>query len=390
MMTGGGSGGHITPLLAVAHDLKKRQPEVQIVYIGQRGDHFNEVPSQDANIDAVHLVSAGKFRRYHGEGIRQLLDFPTIALNARDAFRVIKGLCQSFWLLRKLNPDVIFIKGGFVGVPVGLAAAALRIPYITHDSDALPGLANRIVAPWAKKHAVAMPKEVYTQYPPENTVTVGIPLDNKYHPLSEDQIKQARQRLDIAATSKVVLVTGGGLGAMRLNNAMLACAGELLDRYPSLVILVLAGRTNEDDVRRQYAQTLDASRQQRVKIKGFVQNLHLYSAAADVVVTRAGATSLAEFAAQQKACIVVPNPLLTGGHQSINARFLAQTRAVKIVEESVLAADNHALMPPLVEILDNPKAAKELGKQFGKLAVFDAADKITTILLDIAHDKKTN
>ena len=388
MMTGGGSGGHITPLLAVAHKLKERQPECKIIYIGQIGDHFNEVPAASPYIDTVHLVRAGKFRRYHGEGLKQLLDFKTIALNIRDAFWVLIGIWQSFWLLRRLKPNAIFIKGGFVGVPVGLAAAAQRIPYLTHDSDALPGLANRIVAPWAKMHAVAMPEEVYTQYPRHNTVTVGIPLSSEYHPLSQDEVASARSRLGVPADALSVLVTGGGLGAHRINTAMLSCSKELLDRYPHLHIAVLAGRANEDTVRKDYKTALPKEQSERVKVLGFVTNLHDYSAAADVIVTRAGATSLAEFAAQQKACVVVPNPFLTGGHQLKNAKVLAESRSVKIVEESVLAQDDHALMPALVELLDSKSARLSLGKQFGKLAIFDAADKITTLIVEIANVSK--
>ncbi len=386
-MTGGGSGGHITPLLAVAHELKKLEPKAKIIYIGQKGDAFNTVPAENPNIDGVKLVRAGKFRRYHGEGLRQLLDIPTVVKNIRDAIWVAVGIWQSFWLLRRLRPSVIFIKGGFVGVPVGLAAAALRIPYVTHDSDALPGLANRIVAPWARKHAVALPKEIYTQYPQSTTVTVGIPLDENYRPLSAKDIADAKMRLDIPGDSRVILVTGGGLGAQRINNAMVACAKELLDRYSNLYILHLSGRANEDSVRQAYSSKLTDSELQRVRTHGFVTNLHLYSAAANVVVTRAGATSIAEFAAQQKACLVVPNPFLTGGHQLKNAVILEKAKAVRIVEESVLKHDDHALMPQLVELLDKPHIAKELGLELFKLDHKDSANELAKLLLSEVNQK---
>jgi len=131
VVTGGGSGGHITPLLAVAHELKQSRPEVRIVYVGQRGDRLGDIPAQDKNIDASYMVRAGKFRRYHGEGLKQLLDIPTMLKNIRDAFYVLIGIWQCFWLLGKLGPDAVFIKGGFVGVPVGIAAALRRIPRTT-------------------------------------------------------------------------------------------------------------------------------------------------------------------------------------------------------------------------------------------------------------------
>ena len=136
VVTGGGSGGHITPVLAVAHELKKQSKNIKVVYIGQKGDSLSDIPAQSEYIDEVHLVRAGKLRRYHGEGIKQLLDLSTVFKNLRDMIWVLVGLFQSFVLLRKLRPDAIFIKGGFVCVPVGLSAAALRIPCLLYTSDA--------------------------------------------------------------------------------------------------------------------------------------------------------------------------------------------------------------------------------------------------------------
>jgi UDP-N-acetylglucosamine--N-acetylmuramyl-(pentapeptide) pyrophosphoryl-undecaprenol N-acetylglucosamine transferase len=382
VVTGGGSGGHITPSLAVAHELKQLRPEAEIIYVGQKGDGLGDIPAQDKNIDAVHLIRAGKLRRYHGAGLRQLLDFPTLFKNLRDMVWVLVGLWQSFRLLRRLRPDVIFVKGGFVGVPVGLTAALLKIPYVTHDSDALPGLANRIIAPWAKLHAVALPKEVYS-YPPEKTVTVGVPLMHHYRPFDATQVQDAKKQLGLPA-GRLVFVTGGGLGAQRLNNAIAACAPELLARYPDLTIVQLAGRNNEADVRQQYKKQLTAAEAQRVIVKGYITNLYLYSGAADLIITRAGATSIAEFAAQQKTCIVVPNPLLTGGHQLKNAKVLADRRAVRLVGEDKLKIDERALMPAIVDLLDNPRLSRDLGQKLGKLARPDAANQLAMVLLDIA------
>lgn len=384
MVTGGGSGGHITPLLAVAHELKKQRPDVEIIYIGQKGDSLSDIPAQDKNIDSVRLVRAGKLRRYHGEGLKQLLDLKTTAQNIRDIVWVVVGFFQAFALLRKLKPQVIFVKGGFVGVPVGLSAAILRIPYITHDSDALPGLANRIIAPWAKKHTVALPKEVYS-YPQETTVTVGVPLDHNYKVFSAEERKTARSQLGIDPNAKVLLVTGGGLGAQRLNDAVAACVPQLMDRYANLTVVQLAGRANEAELRQRYKKDLRADQQPHVVVKGFITNLYVYSGVADVVVTRAGATSMAEFAAQQKACIVVPNPLLTGGHQLKNAQVLADRQAIKLVSEEKIKHDDHALMPALVDLLDHPDRARDLGRRLGEFAQPDSAKQLAVLLLEEAE-----
>jgi UDP-N-acetylglucosamine--N-acetylmuramyl-(pentapeptide) pyrophosphoryl-undecaprenol N-acetylglucosamine transferase len=384
LVTGGGSGGHITPILAVAHELKKLDPKIEIVYVGQTGDSLGDIPAEDKNIDRIYTVRAGKLRRYHGEGWRQLLDVVTLYKNLRDAIWVLVGIWQSFRLLGKVRPDVVFIKGGFVGVPVGLAAAIRRQPYVTHDSDALPGLANRMIAPWAKLHAVALPKEVYS-YPANKTITVGVPIAHHFHPLTVAQVASVRRQLHLSEAGRVLLVTGGGLGAQRLNDAVMTCVPELLARYPDLWIVHIAGRQLEASVRQQYKQQLTPGQTHRVIVKGFITNLYQYSGAADVIVTRAGGTAMAEFSAQAKATVVVPNPLLAGGHQLKNATVLADRKAVRLVSETHLQHDHLALMPALTELFDSPAKASALGKKLATLARPNAAHLLAVLLLEVAR-----
>ena len=386
-MTGGGSGGHITPILAVARELKQQQPATEITYIGQTGDSLGDIPAQDPHIDHVRTVRAGKLRRYHGEGLWQLLDLPTVYKNIRDIFMTIAGIFQCLVLLKQIRPDVIFVKGGFVGVPVGLAAAFWRIPYITHDSDAIPGLANRIIAPWARYHVVALPKEVY-QYPPQKTLSLGVPISREYHVFDAQHAQVIRQQLGLSAFDKIILITGGGLGAQRINNAVLACADDLLNRYPDLAIVHIAGRANEQSLKTSYLQHIGAEKAKRVFVKGFVSNLYNYSGIADVVITRAGGTTMAELAAQAKPCIVIPNPLLTGGHQTKNAKVLADRKAIRLVSEKHLQEDHVALMPPLVSLLDDPLAARKMGEKLGNIEHSDAAHQVSMLLLDTAGKNK--
>lgn len=375
--------------MAVAHELKKVDPNLTLIYIGQRGDALGDVPAEDANIDQVYSIRAGKFRRYHGEGIKQFLDVATVYKNVRDALWVLVGLWQSFWLLGRLRPDVIFIKGGFVGVPIGLVAALRGIPYVTHDSDALPGLANRIISRWAYTHAVALPKEVYA-YPPSKTVTVGVPISHAFHRLTKTDIQEARERIQLPEDARVLLVTGGGNGADSLNTAVARCLPELLERYTNLHLVHIAGRSHEAKVRQLYTELLPLSHRERVVVKGHVTNLYTYSAAADVVITRAGATSLAEFAVQSKACVVVPNPLLTGGHQLKNAKVLADRKAVRLVDERHMREDPRAFMPALTDLFDHPRKAAELGAKLSTLARPNAAHLLAMLLLEVAeHARKS-
>lgn len=383
-MTGGGSGGHITPVLAVAHELKQQQPDAEIIYIALQGDSLADLPAQHPSIDKVIFIRAGKLRRYHGEGWKQLLDLPTMFKNFVDIFKTLAGIWQSFWLLRRLRPNVVFIKGGFVSVPVGLAAALWRIPYVTHDSDALPGLANRIVAPWARLHTVALPKEVYA-YPPNKTETVGVPVSRNYHVAAKAEVIETRKRLGLEQADQVLFITGGGLGAQRLNDAVADCAPDLLARYPKLYIVHLAGRNKDQNLRQTYQKHVPSNNLNRVIVKDFVTNLYDYSQAADVVITRAGGTSMAEFAAQAKACVVIPNPYLTGGHQLVNAKVWTERKTIKMVREDVMVQDHHALMPPLVELLDHPSLAKQLGQRLHELAQPDSAHRLAMVLLEVAN-----
>ena len=386
-MTGGGTGGHITPVLAVAHELKELRPDIKITYVGQTGDSLGDIPEQDKNIDEVVNVRAGKFRRYHGEGLKQLLDVATLYKNLRDAVWVLVGIGQSFKLLGRVKPDVIFTRGSYVSVPVCLAAALRGIPYITHDSDAIPSLANRIIARWAKVHAVALPKEVYTTYPPSKTVTVGVPISHNFHKVSAEEDKRWRKELELPAAARILFATGGGRGADRVNKAIMGSAPELLKHYSDLVIVHVTGRDLEEGVRRSYMQMLPHDEQSRVIVKGFVTNLYQYSGIADVVVTRAGGSSMAEFATQARVCVVIPNPKLTGGHQLKNAKVLADRKAIRLVDEDKLAQDPQALMPTLTDLFDHPDKAKALGAKLAELAQPNAAHLLAMLLLEIAEGR---
>ena len=380
ILTGGGSGGHITPILAVAHELKQLKPDVRLVYIGQKGDKLGDLPRQDPNIDAAYSVRAGKFRRYHGEGFKQFLDIKTLLKNIRDVVYVVIGFFQSYFLLRKLHPDSIFIKGGFVGVPVGLAAALHKIPYITHDSDALPGLANRIISRWAFVHAVALPKEVY-KYPQNKTVTVGVPIHANYQPVTSDIQIKYRNDIGLGKYQKIVLITGGGLGAQRLNIYAAEVIPAILQQYQDLAIVHTVGRGNEQKMSDIYKQRLNSSDLKRVIVAGYLTDLFKYSAAADVIIARAGATNLAEFAVQGKACVIVPNPQLTGGHQLKNADYLVDHKAIEVVTEEALASNISVLKSAVQNLLDNNSLRIEMGKNLSDFAQPNAAILLAQLLL---------
>jgi UDP-N-acetylglucosamine--N-acetylmuramyl-(pentapeptide) pyrophosphoryl-undecaprenol N-acetylglucosamine transferase len=323
-------------------------------------------------------------RRYHGEGLRQLLHLKTLALNIRDTFRTLRGFWQAVRLLRREKPAAVFIKGGFVGVPVGLAATVLRIPYVTHDSDAIPGLANRLIAPWARYHAVALPKELY-QYQPDKTVTVGVPVSTDFAPVDEKKQQRFKVEIGVKPEGRLLLVTGGGLGAQRINNALTSIAADMLQAVPDLSIVHTVGRVNETAIREAYDANLPTPAQGRVKVLGYSTELFKYSGAADLIMTRAGATAIAEFAVQGRACLLVPNPYLTGGHQLKNAQALQEAKAVAVLNEQALTKDAALVLSTLTGLLDDEQARRELAQNLHQFAHPQAAAELAGLILKTAR-----
>ncbi|MGC1176483.1 MAG: UDP-N-acetylglucosamine--N-acetylmuramyl-(pentapeptide) pyrophosphoryl-undecaprenol N-acetylglucosamine transferase [Candidatus Saccharimonadales bacterium] len=383
VLTGGGSGGHITPIVAVAAELKRQRSDTRTVYIGQRGDRLADIAADNPAIDEVLSVRAGKFRRYHGEGWRQLLDLSTLLKNIRDFFYVLIGFWQSRGLLKKIQPDVVFVKGGFVGVPVGLAAASLRIPYITHDSDAIPGLANRIIARWASLHAVALPVDTYP-YPADKTITTGIPLQAEFTPVSAALRKKYRAEIKIPEAARLVFIIGGGLGSQRVNQTVAEIVPHLLREFKDLYVVHGAGRANEVALQQAYAASLSTSEQGRARAFGFVSDVYRYSGAADIIITRAGATNLAEFALQGKACVVVPSPFLSGGHQLKNAQYLADEKAAVVVDEATLLDNPNQLARQVSGLLRDTAYRHELERNLATFAKPHATRELARIILDQA------
>ncbi len=325
----------------------------------------------------MYQISAGKFRRYHSQSwLSRLGDIETNLKNCADFFKFLIGTVQAVLLLRRLRPDVVFIKGGFVGVPVGLGCRLLNIPYITHDSDTIPGLANRLIGAQAAMHAVGMPPEFYS-YPKDKTRYVGIPVGDEYQTVTAKQKAAYRHDLGVSKTDKVLCITGGSLGAVRLNHAVMKIVPELLDQFSTLHVFHQTGEQDEE-----LYGGLSAEARRRIVEVPFVDNLEVYTGAADVVIARAGATTIAELAIQQKAVVLVPNPQLTGGHQTKNAEHLAAQGAILVLAEQELAMTAKATTI-IADLLASSGKQQNLAKNIQKLAKPDAADEIARLIVEI-------
>lgn len=373
VLTGGGTGGHITPILAVAAELKKQPPGIRTVYIGERNGKFAELTDTNDVIDEVYTVLAGKFRRYHGRSLwAHITDLKLILLNIRDLFYFLIGAIQAWFLLRKIRPDVVFLKGGFVGVPVGLAAALRKLPFVTHDSDALPGLANRLVSRWARVHAVAMEPQTYA-YPQSKTVQVGVLVEPSFTHVTDAAQKAFKQQIGVAEGSKLLLVTGGSSGAQRINDAMVKIAPKLLHDFSDLEIVHQTGKGK--------AGVYGDFQHPRLHLTEFMRPMHAFTGAADVVVARASANTVAELGVQGKAVIVVASPLLTGGHQIKNAGLLADQGAALSVPETFDGTNEIALDEAVRLLIENDDERMRLARRLTEITRADAAQKLAAIIL---------
>jgi UDP-N-acetylglucosamine--N-acetylmuramyl-(pentapeptide) pyrophosphoryl-undecaprenol N-acetylglucosamine transferase len=230
LAAGGGSGGHVTPVVAVLRELRKIEPDTEIRFWV---DHAFEKQARtvmggyDDSIRVDTIVS-GKLRRYHHlKWWQQLMKFRTITLpNIIDVVKVSVGFMQCLCKLIAWRPDVVFTKGGYVCLPVGLAAHVLRIPLVIHDSDAHPGLTNRVLARWADAIGTGAPLKFYP-YPREISQYVGVPIMEDFVPYSDERRRDVKVKLGFDPTRPLVVVTGGGLGARRINDAVVAMLPQL-------------------------------------------------------------------------------------------------------------------------------------------------------------------
>lgn len=374
VLTGGGTGGHITPILAVAHELKQLDDKVQTVYIGEKGGVFKELTNTNQDIDKTFSVRAGKLRRYHGESfITRLFDFKTNFLNIRDMFYVLVGTVQAWRVLGKIKPSVVFLKGGFVGVPVGIAAGLRKIPIVTHDSDALPGLANRLVSRWVDVHATALPKDFYT-YPADKVVQVGVLVEHVYEFVTPEKKKLYRAQLGLPENGDVLLITGGSSGAQRLNEAVRKVLPGLLETYPELYVVHQVGKGK--------TAVYDGYSHQRLRVIEFLRPMHVFMGSADVVVARASANTIAELGVQGKAVIAVPSPYLAGGHQLQNAKRLADDGIAVVVQEEDILHEERGLSASIDDLLSHKEKRVQLAEAIHKDVILDAAARLARVIME--------
>lgn len=405
LVVGGGSGGHITPAVAVVREILKQKPRAEVEFWTDPKYYKNvtkltteigvawgdEARRRKSSYIRVRRIPAGKFHRYANWHFRDY--FVHFGITVKDLFLgnvfgffgFLAGLVTSFFrLVKKRNrPNVIFLKGGYVCLPVGLIARLFKIPYIIHESDAVAGLANRVLMKKAKKVAFGMPlpKEVLEQHP--NYVWTGIPVSSDFKAVNAARQNSLKRAFSFNANQPLVVITGGSQGSENLNEATRAILPELL-KFTSVGLV--AGRKHYEDMvdLKKYENWDKASLESNFRMWEFNTTMNELMGAADVVVSRAGATTIAEMAALKKATILVPFERLPGGHQEKNAARLEETKAAAVLSDMEMMKDPTKLLDEIRHLIKSPRLRADMADRLHEEARGSAATHLAKLILEEA------
>lgn len=368
LLIGGGTGGHIYPLAAVADKISEQAPLAKLFYIGEPGPFCGLLEQQ--NIKILNIVSS-KWRRYFS------------LLNFLDIFKFFLGFLQSLWKIYWLMPDAVFSKGGPGVLPIILVCRFYQIPIIIHESDAVPGLTNKMSGRYAQKIFLAF-AEAQNYFGKVDLEVTGQPTRAEI--LRELPSDEAKKTLGFSPDAPLILFMGGSQGSARLNDFVLNNLGMFLEKFQ---ILHQVGENNYADYLKDYGienQRLTSAAKNRYQFAAYLdinQPLTLFNAlsAADIIVSRGGAGAIFEIAAYGKPAILIPLPESANGHQKANTYAYQKSGAAVIVEEENLLPN---LLENIIEsLLKNPEQMRTMSaaaKQFYKP---DAAEKIAKGILTI-------
>ena len=291
---------------------------------------------------------------------------------------------RAWVLLGRLKADVAVGFGGYVSLPVGFAAIARRLPLVLHEQNSVPGMANRVLSRRATVVGVTYEASVARMRAGTTSVHTGNPVRTAV--LAADRVS-GRQRLGLPAEAKVLLVFGGSRGARRINEALVDAAPRLMTRE-DLHVIHIAGIAEVDSVRHALARRdLGADGQDRYRLLDYLQDMASALAAADVVVARAGATSIAEITAVGRAAVLVPYPYATEDHQTLNARDVESAGGAIVVSDA--AFDGDSLSSALTTVLDDPEARRRMAEASASLGVRDAAQRLCALIEGAASGRLT-
>lgn len=339
----------------------------------------------------MRRIPAGKFHRYSNWRLKDYFVHFDVTVkdlifgNIFGFFGFIFGIFTAFFRLAKKSsrPNVIFLKGGYVCLPVGLIARLFRIPYIIHESDVVAGLANRLLMRKAKKVAFGMPIPEKLQEKHPNYVWTGIPVGPEFKSVSPTKQLSLKKAFSFSQDKPLVVITGGSQGSKNLDEVTRQILPELL-KFTSVGLV--AGRKHYEDMvdLKKYENWEKASLESNFRMWEFNTTMNELMGAADVVVSRAGATTIAEMAALKKATILVPFERLPGGHQVKNAERLEATNAAAVIKDADMMADPNKLLEEIHHLIKSPRLRANMADRLAEEARSDAAKRLAEIILEEA------
>lgn len=358
LIAGGGTGGHIIPALAIADELRA-QHDAELLFVGTaRGLESRLVPRAGFQLE---LIRVGQLNRVSlATRLRTLIDLPL-------------GFLQCIRLLRRFRPHVVIGVGGYASGPVMAAAILLRIPALAFEPNAVPGLANRLIG--KRVNAAAVNFEPALRYF-RNAHITGIPVRAEFFRLAPRP----------SGTGRHLLVFGGSQGARTLNAIMPKIVGSLLDEVPGLTILHQAGARHAESTLAAYRESGAAT--DRWRVEAFLDDMPRRFEAADLVLARSGASTVAELAASGKPAVLVPLPTAADDHQRKNAEVMAQAGAARVLLEPGLTPAQ--LEGTLRDLLTAPEDLRQMGEKARSLAHPDAAERIAGMAMALADDRRTS
>ncbi len=344
IMTGGGTAGHVNPNLALIPGLEALH--YQIKYIGSKNGIEKEIIGKT---DIPYIgISSGKLRRYFD------------LKNFTDPFRVMGGFFQALAILKKEKPTLVFSKGGFVSVPVVMAASLLKIPVLSHESDITPGLANKIAFRFADKLLVTFPDTLAETG--DKGILVGSPIRKE---LFEGSAQRGKELLNFARDLPIILVMGGSIGSVKINEALRLILPDLIQSF-NIIHLCGKGNLNEELI------GLEGYRQ----FEYVSDEMKDYLTAAELVISRAGANSIFEFLALKKPNLLIPlSKASSRGDQILNARSFEEKGYSKVLEEEELTGET--LKMSIFSLFEQRETFQEA---MTKSDVRDATSKIIELI----------
>ena len=362
VVSGGGTGGHIYPALALIREIQKEASEAEFLYIGtEKGLESSIVSRENIPFKSIHIT-----------GFQRRLSFE----NVKTIFRFLKGVRDSKRLLKEFNADIVIGTGGYVCGPVVYAAAKLGIPTIIHEQNSVPGLTNKFLSKYVDRIAICF-EDAGKFFPREKVVLTGNPRASEV--LGYDGVK-GKLSNGLKINMPVVLIVGGSRGAKPINNAVLKSLSELGKK--SYQVLYVTGDVHYDAVQREVALL---GSPENVIIKPFIHNMPEILAGTDLTVARAGATTLAELTSLGIPSILIPSPYVTNNHQEKNARALSEHGAAQLLLENELTSN--ILVEHIDGILMDDKKLEDMKIAAKKLGIPDAANRLYSLMQNLVNEK---